>query len=82
MMFASLKTLVRHIYNTSPSHDAANGLCKRLEHVMTAMHDAPELMRHAFYHHDARGLGTASTYTSPNFLHFVGLDRGRHPGLP
>jgi hypothetical protein len=23
-----------------------------------------------------RGLG------SPNFLHFVGLDRGRHPGLP
>jgi hypothetical protein len=19
---------------------------------------------------------------SPNFLHFVGLDRGRHPGLP
>jgi hypothetical protein len=20
--------------------------------------------------------------TSPNFLHFVGLDRGRHPGLP
>jgi hypothetical protein len=20
--------------------------------------------------------------SSPNFLHFVGLDRGRHPGLP
>jgi hypothetical protein len=25
----------------------------------------------------------ASRYSySPNFLHFVGLDRGRHPGLP
>jgi hypothetical protein len=24
----------------------------------------------------------AASPASPNFLHFVGLDRGRHPGLP
>jgi hypothetical protein len=29
-----------------------------------------------------RDASCAGAFSSPNFLHFVGLDRGRHPGLP
>jgi hypothetical protein len=50
-------------------------------------HDHPEVHAAAVYnalpggaYTERRGGGFG--YDSPNFLHFVCLDRGRHPGLP
>jgi hypothetical protein len=69
--------------DATASHQGPNSSTTENDHSRSAGHtEESESDEDELVEENAVDAAAREVSISPNFLHFVGLDRGTHPGLP